>query len=147
MKRCFFVKLKMFFVNESDNEESKIRSSAILQEQKTNNNKHYLSTGPVSWLVVKDRTVGLIKQLNDAYSTTDQLTALPNYLTTNMSSEKVHIFDTTLRDGEQVPAVRTPIRIDGQPAPVSRAAPRLGEHQAEPQHTAAGRHRTGDQRE
>lgn len=35
------------------------------------------------------------------------------------------------RDGESVPAVRTPIRIDGQPAPVRRAAPRLGEHQAE----------------
>jgi crotonobetainyl-CoA:carnitine CoA-transferase CaiB-like acyl-CoA transferase len=35
------------------------------------------------------------------------------------------------RDGESVPAVRTPIRIDGQPAPIRRAAPRLGEHQVE----------------
>jgi len=48
------------------------------------------------------------------------------------------------RDGEAVPAVRTPIRIDGSPAPVHRAAPRLGEHQREIEAELSGPGGAGD---
>ena len=40
-------------------------------------------------------------------------------------------FEVHTRDGQVVPAVRTPIRMDGVDARSSRAAPRLGEHQDE----------------
>jgi crotonobetainyl-CoA:carnitine CoA-transferase CaiB-like acyl-CoA transferase len=37
----------------------------------------------------------------------------------------------TSRDGESLPAVRTPLTMTGLPGPSARAAPRLGEHSHE----------------
>lgn len=41
------------------------------------------------------------------------------------------VFRVTSRDGESVPAVRSPLAMTGMPGPSTRAAPRLGEHQHE----------------
>jgi crotonobetainyl-CoA:carnitine CoA-transferase CaiB-like acyl-CoA transferase len=41
------------------------------------------------------------------------------------------VFRVTSRDGESVPAVRSPLAMTGLSGPSARAAPRLGEHQHE----------------